>query len=672
MEDLSVSILIDNKKTKNRAIDIPKRTPSIWIPDNKAMKCFDCCVPFSIINRKHHCRVCGRVFCRNCTTFTETINQFVNTTTPPSYYDNYLYKFQWNNGFRLCSDCNTHSSIANNSQTHIVLFSNIPFTIQNLMKLRVISKKWCSSINFILSTFRSIQYKLPQQKITKLEKKFIWNHRYEYNRHYYWITKCITLNNDACKLEMEKLVNYYLKQTKYKRCKHLLCSSRCKNTLYAEHILEMCFYGDLNDKNIEKLVIFYLSKKINIFILYLMPWFIEIMKKNKEIGWKIIIECIDDENLAYHFYFEIKFYLTNIENKNLKELFLKFKSHLHERIRNEISKTDNFIRFVRQVLKNPPIKRGKMIKNWFLENDYVKLPWNKNQVCIGIDVDNIKILSSQSKPVVVPFILKNKTIINVLVKNEDLRKDKLTMYISKWINVFCINLLKLKTYNVLCYDSEYGWIEMIPDVKTLYDLQYNECKTLTNYLMDNNPDITVSILRENFINTCVGSCVLSYILGVGDRHQENILISKKGELINVDFSYILGEDPKHVNCEMKITKEMLDMLGGFNSNNFLKFKRKCISVYKKIRKYSSFWYLLLTYLAFNEPFIDNFYDKYSIIKKHVIERLVPGEFDDESSTQIVEIVDKSSSESYMSRFSDLTHHIANKAKEWGEMFHFSD
>ena len=60
------------------------------------------------------------------------------------------------------------------------------------------------------------------------------------------------------------------------------------------------------------------------------------------------------------------------------------------------------------------------------------------------------------------------------------------------------------------------------------------------------------------------------------------------------------------------------------------------------------------------------------MKKHVIERLVPGEFDDESSTQIVEIVDKSSSESYMSRFSDLTHHIANKAKEWGEMFNFSD
>ena len=73
---------------------------------------------------------------------------------------------------------------------------------------------------------------------------------------------------------------------------------------------------------------------------------------------------------------------------------------------------------------------------------------------ISEDPSKIKILyknlqlSSNSKPYIVPLIIykrsgnqKVRYIKNILIKNEDLRKDKLTMYVSKWINVFCVNLL---------------------------------------------------------------------------------------------------------------------------------------------------------------------------------------------------------------------------------------
>ena len=102
---------------------------------------------------------------------------------------------------------------------------------------------------------------------------------------------------------------------------------------------------------------------------------------------------------------------------------------------------------------------------------------------------------------------------------------------------------------------------MIPDSTTLYDINYVKKTSLQNYIMDFNEGMTVNNFRNNFINSCVASCVLCYILGVGDRHSDNILVTKYGELINIDFSYILGEDPKHVNVEMKITNDMLDMLG---------------------------------------------------------------------------------------------------------------
>lgn len=39
-----------------------------WQPNNKATKCSNekCDTFFSILNRRHHCRKCGKIFCENC------------------------------------------------------------------------------------------------------------------------------------------------------------------------------------------------------------------------------------------------------------------------------------------------------------------------------------------------------------------------------------------------------------------------------------------------------------------------------------------------------------------------------------------------------------------------------------------------------------------------------
>lgn len=37
-----------------------------WMPDRSCRFCFECESPFSLFNRRHHCRLCGRVFCGKC------------------------------------------------------------------------------------------------------------------------------------------------------------------------------------------------------------------------------------------------------------------------------------------------------------------------------------------------------------------------------------------------------------------------------------------------------------------------------------------------------------------------------------------------------------------------------------------------------------------------------
>lgn len=37
-----------------------------WMPDNNCRECYECGVKFSTFKRRHHCRICGRIFCSAC------------------------------------------------------------------------------------------------------------------------------------------------------------------------------------------------------------------------------------------------------------------------------------------------------------------------------------------------------------------------------------------------------------------------------------------------------------------------------------------------------------------------------------------------------------------------------------------------------------------------------
>jgi hypothetical protein len=55
----------ENKKESKT--DLNNFNKNMWIPDDKAQACYNCQKQFSaIFLRKHHCRICGNVFCKDC------------------------------------------------------------------------------------------------------------------------------------------------------------------------------------------------------------------------------------------------------------------------------------------------------------------------------------------------------------------------------------------------------------------------------------------------------------------------------------------------------------------------------------------------------------------------------------------------------------------------------
>ena len=205
----------------------------------------------------------------------------------------------------------------------------------------------------------------------------------------------------------------------------------------------------------------------------------------------------------------------------------------------------------------------------------------------------------------------------VMFKNgDDLMQDQLILQIIALIDSFLkkINIdLKLTPYKVMANGKDNGFVEFVAESKTLQDVLKEHDSKMTPFLKKlakNAAEISSSWfykkypndinignpqtleerayqrILENYISSCAGYCVITYILGIGDRHLENLMINEEGKFLHIDFGWILGNDPKISPPPFKLCKEMVEGFGGDKSPGYEEFKKKCVETFHKLREYA--------------------------------------------------------------------------------------
>ncbi|KAJ7556486.1 hypothetical protein O6H91_05G085500 [Diphasiastrum complanatum] len=224
----------------------------------------------------------------------------------------------------------------------------------------------------------------------------------------------------------------------------------------------------------------------------------------------------------------------------------------------------------------------------------IPLPLDPTILITGIIPGESSIFKSALHPLRLTFRTGGGAKCKVIFKKgDDLRQDQLVVQLVSLMDrlLKSVNLdLHLTPYRVLATAQDEGLVEFIPS-KSLAQV-LSEHKTIVGYLQQFHPDeagpfgISATCL-ETFVKSCAGYCVIMYILGVGDRHLDNLLLRDDGRLFHVDFGFILGRDPKPFPPPMKLCKEMVEAMGGAESQHYGRFKSYCCEAYNILRKSSN-------------------------------------------------------------------------------------
>ena len=634
-----------------------------WIPDNSATRCFQCGESFSFINRRHHCRVCGRIFCGSCSSHSVKIPTSFNTIQSPK--TSWLLWGNKNEEVVVGSPCQQISFMQREVSEQVE--KRVCEKCKNLINIHIdqkdvvtialllgpygigpvewnnfwfVDREWRKASQFLFHQWELIINIMPYQRPSVMQQRLLRSMKIFLSpRHLWWNT-----------IASREGISFPKKCT-HISCKKMGCKWECDKMPHIIHALVSLIFGerDLAVRQFNNVS----SDSVYLCINLLAS---ATLRDNYLIADVLVPLLKDDENGAMMLYFALKG-----RSEDVASTFFRY---LSKDIQEEILKSETWLLTMMKVWKANDEERS-LLANEFSEP--ARLPMNPDIVVVKILHANIIQKKSSSQPTVIPCHCVNRNgshryVKCFMMKSENVCSDACVMEFMRMLILFLgkeDRLYEHVIYDVLPLTPNSGILSLVPGCRTLYSLNIENGMTLQNWAMENNTNFSVDHIRSRFVRSCAFATTVSMMLQVGDRHLENILMTRQGLLFHVDFSMILGREPHMksiIGNTCRITPQMVNFFGGTHSSYYKNFQNSCGSIYSIARKYVIPLYSCMMALVYDG------YCSQEELEEFVKQIFCPDERPKSARVKIENRVDRESmgqGKTWSNKVTDTIHHVFN-------------
>nr|XP_056701969.1 phosphatidylinositol 4,5-bisphosphate 3-kinase catalytic subunit gamma isoform [Euleptes europaea] len=248
-----------------------------------------------------------------------------------------------------------------------------------------------------------------------------------------------------------------------------------------------------------------------------------------------------------------------------------------------------------------------------------RVPYDPGLKAGALVIEKCKIMASKKKPLWLEFkcadptSLSNETIGIIFKHGDDLRQDMLILQIlrimeSVWEEESLD--LCLLPYGCISTGNKIGMIEIVKDAATIAKIHSTGGNTgafkdeILNQWLKEKCIIEEKFQAavERFVYSCAGYCVATFVLGIGDRHNDNIMITESGNLFHIDFGHILGNYKSFLGINKErvpfvLTPDFLFVMGTSGkktSPHFQNFQDICAKAYLALRNHTNLLIILFS------------------------------------------------------------------------------
>ncbi|KAI0980476.1 hypothetical protein GJ496_002882 [Pomphorhynchus laevis] len=308
----------------------------------------------------------------------------------------------------------------------------------------------------------------------------------------------------------------------------------------------------------------------------------------------------------------------------------------------------------------------------------VRLPLKFSFSANSIDSSKCRIFNSLRSPVKLSFVCNSKSdstafkVYDAIYKiGDDITQDIVVLQLIRIMDMIwqAGGLdLKLLVFNCVQTGNKRGIIEVVTEAYSLREIQTRfgltgsfKTRAIDDWLQFNNPNATdYDKAVQNFTLSCAAYCVATFVLGVGDRHNDNILLRKSGHIVHIDFGKYLGNSEKFGNFKRDrtafvFTTDMAYVIFGKNqsSKRYQSFVNTCSRAFNLLRRNSN---ILLTLLVMLQDTGIAGINATGV--QFVKDILRPDETDEESSNRFTTFLENS----LQSRWTQINFFIHNVAQ----------